>query len=184
MESLPGPTASALPKARSGPADVTASTPTSHRRMGCCSPPALRRGPPRPIPDWTPPHQTGQIVAQDRVALRAGHRAGLAHPTHQDRQPRADAARARFDTTPPTPNRNAAFHPSADSSVVNTQRHPTHPELFCKEVGLHYTQLHDDLYSDSIARFGNKEFAPGHPQIRDQNLLKIICTSPKLRKLG
>ena len=39
------------------------------------------------------------------------------------------------------PNKHAAFHPSADSSVANTQRHTTHLKLFCKRLGLHYTRL-------------------------------------------
>ena len=62
--------------------------------------------------------------------------------------------------------------------------HPTHPELFCKRLGLHYTQLHDDLCSDSIARFGNKEFAPGHPQLRAQNLLKKNLYKPQAAEVG
>jgi hypothetical protein len=42
------------------------------------------------------------------------------------------------------PNKHAAFHPSADSSVANTQRHTTHLKLFCKRLGLHYTRLLND----------------------------------------
>ena len=125
------------------PADATASNPTSHRRRGGCAPPALRRGPPRPIPDW-PVDQTGRLAAQYLVALRAGHQAGLARLTPQDRQPRAGAVHVRSDRTPPMPNKHAASHPSADSSVANTQRHTTHPKLFCKRLGPHYTRLLND----------------------------------------
>ena len=39
------------------------------------------------------------------------------------------------------PNKHADSHPSADSSVANTQRHTTYLKLFCKSLGLHYTPL-------------------------------------------
>src|SRR5208337_5428844 len=64
-ESLPGPTASALPKAQLDPADAAASNPTSHRRRGGCAPPALRAGPPRSILD-RPADQTAPLVELDR----------------------------------------------------------------------------------------------------------------------
>ena len=46
------------------------------------------------------------------------------------------------------PNRHAVSHPSADSSVANTQRHTTHPRPFRKRLGLHYTGLFYDPKSD------------------------------------
>ena len=57
------------------------------------------------------------------------------------------------------PNRHAVSHPSVDSSVANTQRHPTHPELFCKGVGLHYTRLHDHLQSGLQTQIGKQRIS-------------------------
>ena len=114
---------------------------------GDCAPPALRPDPPRPIPDW-PADQTGRLAAHYHAPPLAEHQAGLARLTPQDRQPRADAVHARFDRTPPMPNKHADSHPSADSSVANTQRHTTYLELFCKSLGLHYTPLLNDRKRD------------------------------------
>ena len=42
---------------------------------------------------------------------------------------------------------------------VGEAPHPTHPELFCKGVGLHYTRLHDHLQSGLRTQIGKQRFS-------------------------
>ena len=106
------------------------------------------------------PARTDRVAAKDPVAPRAGLPTRLAHPTRQDRRPRAAAAHARCDRTRPKTNRDAAFHPCADSSVADTHRHRTHCKSNYKWVGLHYTRLFAGHRDALKLRSGNRRLAP------------------------
>jgi hypothetical protein len=74
------------------------------------------------------------------------------------------------------PSKHAASHPSADSSVANTQRHTTHLKVFCKRLGLHYTRLLNDRKRDYKRPHRKQSISPQqakhHPPKSDENIFR------------
>jgi hypothetical protein len=165
------------------PSSRSSISPASHRRRAGRAPHARRAGPPRPMRRRTLA-RTDRVAAKHPVAPRVGLPTGPAHPTRPDKRPRAAAAPARCDRTRPKPNRHAASHPCADSSVADTHRHRTHCKINYKRVGLHYTQLFAAHREAQNIRSRNKRLDLPPRPCRNPDPLEKNCSSKYLRKLG